>query len=292
MRRPENPIPTLFFDEHGCGPDACDLALHPMSELKDGDEVIAARSVGLRVFASQGGIGGLIFATAGGYQLFEEQARALRDQLTAWIDGAAGSPTVTPALKPEECAALTPDQVDDLVARLQRAIKVRLDAADREVLLTAPDGGAVLVKSILGRWAAYYTDTRTGQPAEVFEWRASLDEARDDFTERTDIGWCANDWCKAQVDADTLQEDGEDGPKVCPHCFKVSLDAWNEADVHHAEPTDCPWTGKGADVSWSDDGDALCPKCGEEVSDIVIGRGAGVAPAVELDDDVTEDTRG
>lgn len=93
MNKPDTKlIPSLFFTEQGFGPDPVDLGLWPMRELKDGDKVIAARSLGLRVYPSEGGPGLLLFAAAGGYQLYEEQVRELRDQLTAWLDAEPATP--------------------------------------------------------------------------------------------------------------------------------------------------------------------------------------------------------
>jgi hypothetical protein len=258
VKRPENPIPTLFFDERGCGPDACDLALHPMKELEYEGKIIAKRSVGLRVFASQSGIGALMFATAGGFQLFEAEATALRDQLTAWLDAprleARKNPTVA--------------HVDE-------------------------KAHFCLLSTSAGEWCT--AEHYGGPDPETAQWFASEDEAREAFTDATRMGWCENDWCKAYVAADTLQEEGEDGPEVCSPCYESALADFNATPAVHVEPSDCDWTGTCGDanviVNSEDLGDSstgiTCPKCGKDLDEALteLKTGGDI-------DDVTEDTRG
>jgi hypothetical protein len=189
--------------------------------------------------------------------------------VAAQTDGAAHLPNdrillALGANGESEGAGLTIDNVDELIARLVEAKQRVLDAADREVLLTAP--GAALVKSCLGRWAAYHTFTDgTAGPAEEVEWRDSLEEARADFTERTDIGWCASEedgGCGAQVNVADLEEPGEDWPKLCPTCYAQAVEDFKAATMEHAEPNGCTWAGTGAETVHNEEGEPACPTCG------------------------------
>jgi hypothetical protein len=75
---------VLWFDSNGCGPDHFYLEVYPFKELRDGDELVAAASLGLRVRA-----GDLVILGRGmidgGFNLDREQVDRLHQQLGAWL---------------------------------------------------------------------------------------------------------------------------------------------------------------------------------------------------------------
>ena len=51
-KKPEHePIPVLWFDKKGCGPDEMALQLNPLSAMMDGEHMIAPATLGLMVRA-------------------------------------------------------------------------------------------------------------------------------------------------------------------------------------------------------------------------------------------------
>lgn len=86
--RPSEPstgrVPVLWFDSKGCGPDHFYLEVFPFKELRDGDELVAPPSLGLRLRA-----GDLVILGRGmidgGFNLGREQVAAFHQQLGAWL---------------------------------------------------------------------------------------------------------------------------------------------------------------------------------------------------------------
>lgn len=44
-------VPVLWFDARGCGPDQFYLEIHPFKEIRDGEDLVAEASLGLRLRA-------------------------------------------------------------------------------------------------------------------------------------------------------------------------------------------------------------------------------------------------
>jgi hypothetical protein len=169
-----------------------------------------------------------------------------------------------------KCAAATAvlDLIDETIDKLAATQRAMLDAAGRKVIESDGEGEdrIELVESDLGRFGIVAHHERFGgEPGAIATWYATRDEARADFTELTDIGWCASEddgGCGARVSADLLEEPGEDWPKLCPTCYARALADFKAARMEHAEPDGCDWAGTGAETSNNDEGEPTCPTCG------------------------------
>jgi hypothetical protein len=80
------PIPALYFDRDGLGPDhvALEVALLP-DEI--GAELNAGRAMGLRIR----GVGLVMHLPIdGGFMLGEQEVKQLHEQLGAWLEASRG----------------------------------------------------------------------------------------------------------------------------------------------------------------------------------------------------------
>jgi hypothetical protein len=155
-------------------------------------------------------------------------------------------------------AALTLDQVDELLRRLDVARVMVLNAAPRDTV--EQHEGLGLVKSSLGRWGLAELD-RDGQPVT---WHETEESARALFLQETDRGKCEG--CGKVVPVESLRDAGEDGPPHCPPCWEAAEADWRAMRVVHVDPTSCTWTGTIADLQAANPNhDMTCPTCGVDV---------------------------
>lgn len=153
-------------------------------------------------------------------------------------------------------AALTIDQVDELIARLKTARVMVLGAAARTTVLE--HDGAVLVQSSLGVWGA-------GEDVDGVVWFPSEAVACEAYYHA--IGKRPCEGCSQMHEEEALREAGEDGPRLCPPCYEADAAAWLATAVQHedeAHQVTCAWRGSVGECEVEDNGDTLsCPTCGE-----------------------------
>lgn len=77
-------IPALWFTSKGGGPDEMFLELEPLKELRDGSDLVAPATLGLRVRAGELVILGAALID-GGFQFAREQVEQLHRGLGAWL---------------------------------------------------------------------------------------------------------------------------------------------------------------------------------------------------------------
>lgn len=95
---------VLFFTAKGYGPDSLsNLRTRPVAELRDGDEMVMPRTIGLLF-----DVAAPIYVESGGIQLTEAAVRKLVGEFQAWLDAprlAARADAVT--IAKEECDDVT-----------------------------------------------------------------------------------------------------------------------------------------------------------------------------------------
>lgn len=177
--------------------------------------------------------------------LFEDEARNLVAQLTAWLDA--------PRLEARETA--------EVVARDGNAALLRTafewgcgGAAD----VVGRDGDTVLPS------AAFKWDASAALPAAyVVDWYAGPDaerNARSDYANARSLALCI---CGAEEDEDEIDNSGDE--PLCRKCVAEAQEAF-KAQPMRCTNGPCGWTGTGADLIAAGDTDGPgspheCPKC-------------------------------
>lgn len=182
--------------------------------------------------------------------VFEDEARDLIAQLTAWLDA--------PRLAARETA--------EVVARDGNAVLLRTafewgcgGAAD----VVGRDGDAVLPSAAF-KWPPPSDDASAALPAAyVVDWYTGPDaerNARADYATARSKALCI---CGAEEDEDEIDRSGDE-----PLCRKCVAEAQEEFKSQPMRCTNgpCGWTGTGADLIAAGDTDGPgspheCPKC-------------------------------
>lgn len=169
--------------------------------------------------------------------------------------------------------ALTLDQVDEVITRLDAARVIVLNAAGKNII--EQHAGLALVRSDLDRWGLCELGVK-GRPVV---WHQTEESARALFLLETHRGKCEG--CGNVFGLDVLRGAGEDGPLHCPPCLEADIADYKASTAAHVDPSrldPCPWTGTmGEGVLTDGDERPSCPRCGADIEPAF-----GIAPALEL----------
>ncbi len=241
---------ALFFTAQGNGPDAVSLWVHPMREIVDGGEVVAPRTLGLRVGPADDFP--LMYSRAGGYQMEEAAVRALRDAFTAWLDAPRDE---------ARAAAEVVRRNDDLM----------------------------LLKTSLGEWGVASEDDPAAEATWFAGDRAEASARRLFASERGKIACfgCAVEVTGDESEPAT--EDGDRYCPKCAAEAREEFNATTFAHDDGSPGEDgCEWSGPGSEIVDFDE-DALCPKCGAPVTPVVTPSTAKAPSCVLADHSIAHD---